>query len=75
MTVTVNLLTEDIEKITRALLMHKCYIETGDPILSAEDAKNMGRRFNALTVEQMRGVVAIQDLVDRLFNAMERRHA
>jgi hypothetical protein len=41
------------------------YIETGIISLSAQDAQNMGKKFKALSVEQMKLVIRLRELADK----------
>lgn len=45
-----------------ALNLWANWIETGDVALSASDAKQAGRPFNAPTLDQMRLIVRLRDL-------------
>lgn len=59
----------DIEKMTdnqiaaHAIRLWMNYIQTGDPCLSAEDAEHIGGKPKALSVEQMRGLVRMDDVL------------
>lgn len=61
----------DVERglIVDGLNMKRNFIETGDPILCANDLKNMKRVNNkTLSIDQMRLIVTISDLVDKINN-------
>jgi len=60
---------EDKEHIYRALNMWKNYIETGNIVLSAADAKERGEKYNALSVDQMKFIVHLEDLKMRVLGA------
>jgi len=52
----------DTELIQMALNYWANYLETSDVTLSAIDAANSDRKFNALTLEQMKVVVRLREL-------------
>jgi hypothetical protein len=52
----------DQELIARALNLWGNWIETGNIILSAEDAQQRKLKFNALSVDQMKLVVRLREL-------------
>ena len=54
--------------IVSGLLMRRNYIETGNPVLCSQDLANQGRHkeVKVLSVDQMRTVIAIDDLVKRI---------
>lgn len=56
--------------IMTSLNMRRAYIETGDPCLTAADAVKSGlaNKVKALSTAQMRLVIAIEELVNKLFN-------
>jgi hypothetical protein len=70
--------SEEKELICSALHMRKNVIETGDPILSAADIMRMGKNkpelghgvgIRALTVDQMRLIIAIDDLMTKVLKS------
>lgn len=68
----VNLTADEIEWLAAALNVHSNYIQTGNVALSAADviARNdRAMRPKALDTEQMRKVVALADLRDKLLKA------
>ena len=60
---------EERDLIVQGLYMKKNYIETGNPVLCAGDLKRMDRdkEVRALSVDQMRVVVALDDLIHKMF--------
>lgn len=54
---------KELETIYFALSMHKCYIETGSVLLSAKDAKDRGMKVCALSVEQMKKVIELNEIM------------
>jgi hypothetical protein len=66
MQLTIN--PQEREDLVRGLQMRICIIETGDAVLRANDAINMGqhKRVKALSDEQRALVVRLEGLVDRL---------
>ena len=62
----IKLTRQEKQDISWALSMWANYIETGDVVLSAKDAENMGKKVNALGVEQMKKVVELRELVDKV---------
>jgi hypothetical protein len=53
------------EMIYFSLSMWAGYIETGDPCLRAVDAEKMKKPVKALTGEQMKGIIMIEDLMQK----------
>lgn len=60
----VNDSTTDAELIHRALTMWRCYIQTGNPVLSTADVHMMGQPEKArqLTADQQEFVLRLTDL-------------
>jgi hypothetical protein len=63
---SVVLTKEEIDLLTAGLHSRACFIETDTPHLRARDAANAGEAFKALSVDQMRVIVASDDLALRL---------
>lgn len=66
-----NFSLQEQEDLVRGLQMRICVIETGDPVLRANDAVQMGRHrlVRALTSEQRALVARLESLVQRLLAA------
>lgn len=66
--VTVQLTREECRDLYICISMRKCFIETGDPIISAADAVKMDQQhlINALTVDQMKLMIRLTELQARL---------
>lgn len=62
----IKLTNQEKLDISNALQMWANYIETGDVVLSAKDAENMGKKVKALCVEQMKKIVELRELVDKV---------
>lgn len=64
------LTSEEKEIIYSGLCMRKNFIETGDCLFSAIDAKNMGEEkcIKILNTDQIKFVIKIQELIKRFFN-------
>lgn len=56
----------DNQLAAHALDMWANYVETGEVSLSAKDAAERKLHFNALTLEQMKGVVRLRDLANEI---------
>ena len=63
-----ELTEEEKDLIESGLYMRRHFIETGDPLLSAQDAKNMGKEklINALTTNQHLLIVKIDNLIKKI---------
>jgi hypothetical protein len=59
---------EEKELLIFGLQMRKHYIETGDAMLSAADAKNMGResKIKSLSDEQYELIVKLNNLIKKV---------
>lgn len=59
---------EERDLIESGLYMRKHFIETGDPLLSAQDAKNMGNEkiIKALSTNQHMLLVKIDNLINKI---------
>ena len=58
---------EERELITFSLYMRRNYIETGDALLSAQDAKNMRQeKIKVLSKDQYRLIAKIDDLIEKI---------
>jgi hypothetical protein len=62
----VKLTVEEKNQASCGLQMWANWIETGDVILSATDAENMGKKVLALKVEQMKTVIELRELADKI---------
>lgn len=56
----------DNELAAYALDMWANYVETGEVNCSAKDAEERKRPFNALTMEQMKGVIRLRELAESI---------
>jgi hypothetical protein len=56
------------EMIYYSLSMRAGYIETGDPGLRAVDAEKQKKPVKALSTDQMKGIIMIEDLMSRVLN-------
>jgi hypothetical protein len=65
----VFLTAEEKEMIYIGLNLRKNRIETGDSLLSAVDAKNMGQEklIKVLNSDQMHLILKIEDLIKKIF--------
>lgn len=62
-----NLTDEEYGLLVDGLNMRRNFIETGNPILSAADLERRSRINNKiLSIDQMRLVVTISDLADKI---------
>lgn len=60
---------EEKTMIITALNMRKCYIETGDVVVSANDVANgFPAKVNPLSVDQMKLLIKTDELITKLFN-------
>lgn len=59
---------QEREDLIRGLQMRVCLIETGDPVLRADDARDMGKPklVRTLSVDQQATVARLEALVGRL---------
>jgi hypothetical protein len=59
---------QEREDLVRGLQMRVCLIETGDPVLRADDARNMGKPklVRNLSADQLATVARLDALVSRL---------
>lgn len=55
----------DVQIAAYAIRLWMNYIQTGDPCLAAEDAEKIGAKPKRLSVEQMRGVIRLDDAYKR----------
>ncbi len=72
MTVTIDLTPEETSAIVVALGLHSNYIQTGSVLTSAVDLANIGdtkRLPKKLDIDQMRKIVALADLREKLMRA------
>lgn len=58
--------SEDLQKITQALRYWANFIETGEMNLTSGDLQNLKRPAKHLTDDQMRGILELRDLANRL---------
>lgn len=63
------LTAEEKDMIYTGLCMRKNYIETGDALMSAVDAKNMEqeKRIRVLNPDQMRLIVKTEEIAKKIF--------
>jgi hypothetical protein len=69
---SVQLTADEIQAIATALGLHSNYIQTGSVLLSAADLRQMNdpkRRPKALDEDQMRKVIALADLRNKIERA------
>ena len=69
---TIELTADEVNAIVVALGLHSNYIQTGSVLTSATDLANIGdtkRRPKSLDTDQMRKVVAMADLREKLMRA------
>lgn len=66
----VKLTNEQKCDISNSLKMWANYIETGDVVLTAEDAQNIDKKVRALNTEQMKRVVELRALVDSIYKSI-----
>lgn len=59
---------EEKEMIYFSLSMRAGYIETGDIGLRAIDAEKQGKNVKALSTDQMKSIIMIEDLMTRVLN-------
>lgn len=59
---------EEKELIVFGLYMRKNYIETGDPLISAQDARNMGKEkmIKSLNKDQYFLIVQLEELIQKI---------
>lgn len=64
-------LLEESDKllVAVALQLWANYIETGSMILSAKDCEQQGKSFKALTIVQMKKVVRLRELANRVLES------
>lgn len=60
---------EEKEDVFLALSYWANFIETGNLATSAKDAENSGKKFKALTSDQMKKVIRLRDLAAKVVNA------
>jgi len=66
--VEINLTKEDIGGIIVALQMRVNFIQTGNVILSSDDAAQRGKPVKALTDDQMRLILSIKGKIKEFQN-------
>lgn len=62
---------EEVQSIIDGLIMHRNFIETGNPILNSNDLKNMRREIRPLSIEQMKSIIRLSELTEKFRNAIQ----
>ena len=65
-----KLTIEQKNDIKCSLQMWANYIETGDVVLTAEDAARIKKPVRALHPEQMKRIVELRELADRIYQSI-----
>lgn len=64
------LTADEKEMIYTGLCLRKNFVETGDAMISAADAKNMGKEncIKVLVADQMKLIIKTEELIKKIFN-------